>query len=73
MSDNKTFSTYVDNMNTLLTMYDDGRQIDAMKYEDCGGKLNVIRSDFAGFFSDHLDVTAPSSLLPPCRKPRWIH
>lgn len=40
MSDNKTYSTYVEHMNDLLTLYDDDRQADAMKYDDCGGKLN---------------------------------
>lgn len=40
MSDNKTYTTYVENMDKLLELYDEGRQADAMKYEDCGGKLN---------------------------------
>lgn len=40
MSDNTTYLTHVENMNKLLTLYDDNRQINAMKYEDCGGKWN---------------------------------
>lgn len=36
-----TYKKYIDNIDTLLKLYDDGRQADPMKYEDCGGKWNT--------------------------------
>lgn len=41
MSKPQTYKKYVDNIDELLKLYDDGRQTDAMKYEDCGGKWNT--------------------------------
>lgn len=79
MSDNKTYTTYVENMDKLLELYDEGRQADAMKYEDCGGKLNscsVKTSAFPSPVPDHHDVTglslsaAPRRLSPVVHRPR---
>ncbi|KAM4547820.1 sodium/potassium-transporting ATPase subunit beta-1a [Odontesthes bonariensis] len=36
LSDRKSFQKYIDSMDTLLTKYDDERQGNDMKYEDCG-------------------------------------
>ncbi|KAM4629655.1 sodium/potassium-transporting ATPase subunit beta-1a [Polymixia lowei] len=36
MRDAETYSKYTKSMNTFLEIYDDGRQTDLMKYEDCG-------------------------------------
>lgn len=36
MSDNGTYKSYIAHMDKLLELYDEGRQADSMKYEDCG-------------------------------------
>merc|ERR1711915_220886 len=36
MSTPHTYKKYVDNIDSLLKLYDSGRQADPMKYEDCG-------------------------------------
>lgn len=37
MSDNTTYSAYVDHMKAFLKAYDKQRQSDETKFEDCGG------------------------------------
>lgn len=49
MSDNGTYKSYIDHMDKLLELYDEGRQADSMKYEDCGGKLNSCSVKTSGF------------------------
>lgn len=76
MSDNTTYDTYINHMNELLKLYDDGRQDDSLKYEDCGGKLNSRSVQTGGFPSavpSHLDVTGLSLSAAPCRLPPAVH
>lgn len=42
VSQASTYETYVGAMETFLKQYDDGRQTNEMKYEDCGGKYKPV-------------------------------
>lgn len=50
MSDVETFDKYVKAMENFLKLYEDARQSNEMKYEDCGGKYDTITEMLSYFW-----------------------
>nr|XP_057928708.1 sodium/potassium-transporting ATPase subunit beta-1a [Doryrhamphus excisus] len=43
MSDSKTYTTYVESMTKFLSLYDDDKQTDTLKFEDCSATPEVYK------------------------------
>lgn len=58
MNDVETYLKYTKNMQDLLKSYDEEKQRDQMKFEDCGGKTLAISSIWIMFVHDFWDRAA---------------